>query len=285
MTALHDVEGLRRPKCHPVRKIFFSPRLVEHLTFLALTDFVVCGLRLAERDTLCAWSNETANSAQTMLKGSFVHKIWEGKKIAHWDSRRSLAYFALSLGLLFTGSSGAISAQAEVRNKQREAHKRRPEKEREGHKRRSEKEHEGHKRRSEKERNTRKRGRGNGLSSLRGRAESEKETETRNRAFETERDGRTRYLEWRHDDLKRDAESGREARKRYEETRREAIKRRREWIREENAKRSLFPRQPERREREGFPILPKDAKQSLFLQRPETFKRKREWIKEARKLR
>jgi hypothetical protein len=209
-----------------------------------------------------------------MLKGSFVHKTVEGKKIAHWDSRRRFASFALSLGLLFTGSSGAISAQAEVRNKQREAHKRRPEKEREAHKRRP-----------EKERDTRKRGRGNGLSSSRARVEAKKDPETRNHAFETERDGRTRYLELRHDDRKRDVESGREARKRYEETKREAIKRRREWIREENAKQSLFSRQPERRERERFPILPKDAKQSLFLQRPETFKRNREWIKEARKLR
>ena len=156
-----------------------------------------------------------------MLKGSFVHKIREVKKIAYCDSRRRFASFALSLGLLFTGSSGAISVQAEVRNKRREAHKRR-----------SEKEREAHKRRLEKERDTRKRGRGNGLSSSRARAESEREIETRNRAFETERDGRTRHSEWRHDDR-----------------------------------------------------LPKDAKQSLFLQRPETFKRNREWIKEARKLR
>jgi hypothetical protein len=220
-------------------------------------------LRQAERDTLRAWSNETANSAVKMLKVWFVRKTVKGKKIAHWDSRRRFASFALSLGLLFTGSSGAISAQAKVRNKQREAHKRRPEK--------------GH--------DARKRGRGNGLSSSRARAESEKDPETRNHAFETERDGRTRYLELRHDDRRRDVESGREARKRSEETKRESIKRRRELIREESAKQSLFSRQPERRERERFSILPKDSKRSLFLQRPETFKRKREWIKEARKLR
>ena len=209
-----------------------------------------------------------------MLKGSFVHKTGEWKKIAHCDSKRRFASFALSLGLMLTGSSGAISAQAEVRKKQHEAHKRRPEKEREAHKRRP-----------EKERDTRKRGGGNGLRSSRARVESGKDPETRNHALETERDGRTRYLELRHDDRKHDAESGREARKRYEETKREAIKRRRGWIRDENAKQSLFSRQPERRERERFPILPKDVKQSLFLQRPDNFKRKREWIKEARKLR
>jgi hypothetical protein len=209
-----------------------------------------------------------------MLKVWFVYKPVEGKKIAHWDSSRRFASFALSLGLLFTGSIGAISAQAKVRNKQREAHKSRPEKEREAHKRRP-----------EKEPDARKRGLGNGLSSSRARTESEKDPKTRNHAFETERDGRTRYLELRHDDRKRDVESGRETRKRYEETKREAIKRRRELIRDENAKQSLFSRQPERRERERFSILPKDSKQSLFLQRPETFKRKREWIKEARKLR
>jgi hypothetical protein len=209
-----------------------------------------------------------------MLKESFVHKTGEGKIIAHWDPRRRFASFALSLGLLITGSSGAIFAQPEGGNKRREAHKRRPEKE-----------HEAHKRRPEKEHGARNRGRGNGLISSRARVESEREPETHDRAFETERDGSKRYLEGRHDDRKRDAESGREARKRYEETKREAIKRRREWIRDEKAKQSLFPRQPERRERERFPILPKDAKQSLFPQRPETFKRKREWIKEARKLR
>jgi hypothetical protein len=209
-----------------------------------------------------------------MLKGSFVHKTGEGKIIAHGDPWRRFASFALSLGLLFTGSSVAIFAQAEGGNKRREAHKRRPGKE-----------HEAHKRRQEKERGRRKRGRGNGLISSRARVESEREPETLNRALETERDGRKRYLEWRHDDRKRDAESGREARKRYEVTKREAVKRRRGWIREENAKQSLFPRQPERRERERFPILPKDARQSMFPQRSETFKRQREWIKEARKLR
>ena len=220
-----------------------------------------------------------------MLRGPFVNKTREGNKIAHCDSRRRFASLALSLGLLFTGSSVAISVHAEVRKKQREARKRRSEKEREAHKRRSKKEREAHKRRPEKERNTRKGLRGNGLSSSRARAESKRGPETRNRAFETGRNWRTRYLESRHDDRKRDVDSGREARKRYEETKREAIKRRREWIREENAKQSLLPRQSERREREKLPILPKDAKQSLFLQRPETFKRKREWIKEARKLR
>jgi len=192
----------------------------------------------------------------------------KGKIIAHWDPGRRFASLALSLGLLLTGSSGAIFAQADGGNKRREAHKGRP----------------------EKERDTRKRRRGNGLSSSKARAESKREPQTLNRAFETERDGQKRYLEWRHlewrhDDRKRDAESGREARKRYEETKREAVKRKRGWIREENAKQSLFPRLPERRERERFPILPKNTKQSLFLQRPETFKRKREWIKEARKLR
>src|SRR5262245_6956705 len=100
-----------------------------------------------------------------MLKVSFVHKTVEGKKIPHWDSRRRFVSFALSLGLLFTGSSGAISAQAKVRNKQREAHKRRPEKERKAHKRRPEKKLEAHKRRPEKEPDARKRGRGNDLSS------------------------------------------------------------------------------------------------------------------------
>ena len=209
-----------------------------------------------------------------MLKGSFVHKTGEGKIIGHWDPWRRFASFALSLGLLFTGSSGAIFAQGEGGNKRREAHKRRPGKE-----------HKAHKRRPGKGRETRKRGRGNGLRSSKARAESKREPETLNRAFETERDGRKRYLGWRHDDHKRDAESGRGARKRFEEPKREAVKRRRGWIREENVKQSLFPRQPERREREKFPILPKDARQSLFLQRPETFKRTREWIKEARKLR
>jgi hypothetical protein len=209
-----------------------------------------------------------------MFKGSFVRKTGEGKIIAHGDSWRRFASFALSLGLLFTGSSGAIFAQAERGNKRREAHKRR-----------FEKEHEAHKRRPEKERNTRKRGRENGLGSSSARTESKREPKTLNRALETERDGRKRYLEWRHDDRKRDAESGREARKRYEVTNREAVKRRRGWIREENTKQSLFPRQRERKEREKFPIFPKDARQSLFLQRPDTFKRTREWIKEARKLR
>jgi len=220
-----------------------------------------------------------------MLKGSFVHKTGEGKIIAHGDPWRRFASFALSLGLLFTWSSIAIFAQAEGGNKRREAHKRRPGKEHEAHKRRPGKEHEAHKRRPEKERGRPKRGRGNGLISSRARVKSEREPETLNRALETERDGRKRYLEWRHDDRKRDAESGREARKRYELTKREAVKRRRGWIREENAKQSLLPRQPERRERERFPILPKDARQSMFPQRSETFKRKREWIKEARKLR
>ena len=219
-----------------------------------------------------------------MLKRSFVHKTGEGKKIAHWDLRRRFASFALTLGLLFMWSSGAIFAQAEVRNKRRETHKSRPERDRENHKRRPEKDREAHKRRLEKDHDTRKRGRRNGLSSSSAHAESEREPETRKRLLETQREGRIKYL-WRHDNRKRDEESGREARKRYEETKREAIKRGQERIKEENAKRSLFPRQPERRERERFPILPKDAKQSLFLQRPETFKRKREWIREARKLR
>src|SRR5262245_64915644 len=108
-----------------------------------------------------------------MLKGSFVHKTGEGKKIAHWYPRRRFASFALSLGLLFTGSSGAIFAQAERGNKRSEAHKRRP----------------------EKERDTGKRGRGNGLSSSKARVESERGPETHASAFETDRDGRKRYLE------------------------------------------------------------------------------------------
>src|SRR5215510_3119072 len=186
-----------------------------------------------------------------MLKEPSVHKTEEGKIIAHWDPKRRFAFFALSLVLLFTGSSGAIFAQADAGNKRREAHKGRP----------------------EKKRATRKRERGNGLSSSKARARSKREPETLNRAFETERDGRKRYKEWRHVDRKRDAESGREARKRYEVTKREAVRRRRGWIREENAKQSLFPRQLERRERERFPILPRDPRQSMFPQRSETFKR------------
>src|SRR5262249_18120401 len=153
-----------------------------------------------------------------MLKGSLVHKAREGEKIAHWYSMRRFASFALSLGLLFTGSSVAISVQAKARNKQRKAHKGRLEKGRVARKRRFEKERDAHKRRPEKERDTRKGGRGNGLSSSRARAESEGEPESRNRAFETGRNWRTRYLELRHDDRKRDVDSGREARKRYEET-------------------------------------------------------------------
>src|SRR5690242_15146679 len=88
-----------------------------------------------------------------MLKRLLVRKTGERKKIARWDLRRRFASFALSLGLLFTGSSNAIFAQAEVRNKRREAHKSRKEKEREARKRRP-----------EKERDTRKRGRRNDLS-------------------------------------------------------------------------------------------------------------------------
>ena len=178
-------------------------------------------------------------------------KTQEKKKIAHRDLRRRFASFALSLGLLFTGSSGAIFARAEGRDKRREANKRRPEKDREDHKRLPEKEREAHKRRPERDSDTRKRGRGNSPSVT----------------------------------SKRDAESRGEARKRYEETRREATKRKREWIRDDDAKQSLFSRQLERRGRATFPTLPKNAKQSLFLQRPEAFKRKREWIREVRKQR
>src|SRR5262245_22683300 len=123
-----------------------------------------------------------------MSKRFFVHKTVERKKIANWDLRRRFASFAISLGLLFMGSRGVIFGQAEARNKQRETHKRRPEKQREARKRRP-----------EKEPDTRKRGLRNSLSSSRARAESEREPETRNRVSETERDGHTRYLEWRQD--------------------------------------------------------------------------------------
>src|SRR5262249_58809926 len=114
-----------------------------------------------------------------MLQRSCGHRTGHGKVIRHWDRGQRFDSVALSLGTLFTGSSGAIFAQGEGGNKRREAHKRR-----------AEKKHEAHKRRPEKERNTRKRGRGNGLGSSRARAESKREPETLNRAFETERDGR-----------------------------------------------------------------------------------------------
>jgi hypothetical protein len=261
-----NIDRLRVAKCHPVCKIFFFTTV--SLAFNKPVDCVRHNVIPYGRGRM------ERHIRREMLKGPFVHKTGERKKIAHWDLRRRFATFALSLGLLFTGSTGAIFAQAEVRHKRREAHKRRPGKDREAHKRRP-----------EKDRDTRKRGRVNGLGSSRERAELEREPETRKRILETEREGHIKHLEWQHENRKRDAESGREARKRYEEAKRDAIKQRREWIREESAKHSLFSRQQEKKERERFPILPKDAKQSLFLQRPETFKRNREWIREARKLR
>src|SRR5262245_20651864 len=116
-----------------------------------------------------------------MLKEPSVYKTEEGKIIAHWNPRRRFASYALSLVLLFTGSSGAIFAQAERGNKRREAHKRRP----------------------EKRRGARKRGRWKGLSSARARARSERKPQTHNRAFETERDGRKRYEETKREAIKR----------------------------------------------------------------------------------
>ena len=110
--------------------------------------------------------------ATEVFEGLFVHKTWNRKIIAHRDLRWSIASFALSLGLLFMGSSSAIFAQGERRNQRREIHKprpeikreaykRRPKKESEAYKRRTEKEAEAYKRRTEKERDNRKRLPGN----------------------------------------------------------------------------------------------------------------------------
>ena len=74
-----------------------------------------------------------------MFEGLFVDKTWNGKIIAHRDLRWSIASFALSLGLLFMGSSSAIFAQGERRNQRREIHKPRPEIKREAYNRRPKK--------------------------------------------------------------------------------------------------------------------------------------------------
>src|SRR5262245_49581808 len=66
-----------------------------------------------------------------MLKRVLVHKAREGKINAHWNLKRRLTTFALSMVLLFTGSSGAIYAQGAKRDQESEAHKRRLEKRRE----------------------------------------------------------------------------------------------------------------------------------------------------------
>src|SRR5262245_23260512 len=137
-----------------------------------------------------------------MLKRLLVHKTRERKKIAHRDLRRRFASFALSLGLAFTGSSGAIFAQGKRQDQRREAHKRRP----------------------EKERHARKSGRWNSLSSPRERAESEREPKTRKRGLvnslssspEREHEARKRGLVNSLSSSKARAESerGREDRKR-----------------------------------------------------------------------
>jgi hypothetical protein len=86
-----------------------------------------------------------------VFEGLFVHKTWNRKIIAHRDLRWSIAFFALSLGLLFMGSSSAIFAQGERRNQRREIHKPRPEISREAYNRRPKKESEAYNRRPKKE--------------------------------------------------------------------------------------------------------------------------------------
>src|SRR5215475_9550610 len=107
-----------------------------------------------------------------MLKRVLVHKAREEKKIGRRDLKRSLTSFALSMGLLFMGSSGAIFAKGESQDQGREAHKRRPEKGRKARKRRLENRREARKRGLKKSlssspgkrREALKRGLGNGLS-------------------------------------------------------------------------------------------------------------------------
>ena len=169
-----------------------------------------------------------------MVEGLFLLKTRGRKKIAHLDLSRRFVAFALSLGLVFTGSSGVINAQGERRDQRCEPKKRRPEKVREAYKRRPEKEGEARKRRPEKEQEARKR-------------DAELQSEPRKRYEETRRETVKRKRGWVKDDDAKQSLFLRQPEKRERERfsilpkdakqslflrRPEDFKRRREWIRE-----------------------------------------------------